>query len=143
VFNALGCHVSMINRTETILRDYDHSIVERLLHIAMLRGIDFHMNSQIKSVEQGEDGCLLVDIDGDEILKADQVLIATGRRANTAGLGLESVGVELGERGEIKVDEFSKTSCDSIYAVGDVTDRVQLTPVAICEGHAFADTVFG
>ncbi len=87
IFNALGCHVSMINRTQTILRDYDHSIVERLLHIAMLRGIDFHMNSQIKGVEKGDDGCLLVDIDGDEILKADQVLIATGRRAEHGGLG--------------------------------------------------------
>ena len=143
VFNALGCHVSMINRTQTILRGYDDGIVERLLHIAMLRGIDFHMNSQIKSVAQGEDGCLLVDIDGDEVLKADQVLIATGRRANTAGLGLESAGIELGDRGEIRVDEFNKTDCDSVYAVGDVTDRVQLTPVAIREGHAFADTVFG
>ncbi len=62
---------------------------------------------------------------------------------NTAGLGLENAGIELGDRGEIKVDEYSKTACDSIYAVGDVTDRVQLTPVAIREGHAFADTVFG
>ena len=70
-------------------------------------------------------------------------MIATGRRPKTDGLGLESAGIELGAKGEIPVDEFSKTSCDSIYAVGDVTDRVQLTPVAIREGQAFADTVFG
>ena len=70
-------------------------------------------------------------------------MYATGRVPNTEGLGLEQVGVELGERGEIKVDRFSKSSVDSIYAVGDVTNRVQLTPVAIREGHAFADTVFG
>jgi glutathione reductase (NADPH) len=70
-------------------------------------------------------------------------MFATGRVPNSEGLGLESAGVELGERGAVKVDRFSKTSVDSIYAVGDVTDRVQLTPVAIREGHAFADTVFG
>ena len=76
-------------------------------------------------------------------LDADAVLIATGRRPNTAGLGLDSAGIELGEGGQIPVDEANKTSCASIYAVGDVTDRVQLTPVAIREGQAFADTVFG
>ncbi|MEM6494798.1 MAG: FAD-dependent oxidoreductase, partial [Pseudomonadota bacterium] len=73
----------------------------------------------------------------------DQVMIATGRVPNVEGLGLEKVGVELGNRGEIKVDAFSKTNVDYIYAVGDVTDRVQLTPVAIREGQAFADSVFG
>jgi glutathione reductase (NADPH) len=85
---------------------------------------------------------LLVDI-GTEKLVADQVLIATGRKPNTAGLGLENAGIELGVKGEVRVDEYNRTSCPSIYAVGDVTDRVQLTPVAIREGHAFADTVFG
>jgi glutathione reductase (NADPH) len=101
------------------------------------------MNRVIKGVEKAEDGTLLVDIGEDEPLKADQVLIATGRKAKTDGLGLESAGIEVGSRGEIPVDEYNKTGCDSIYAVGDVTDRVQLTPVAIREGHAFADTVFG
>jgi len=70
-------------------------------------------------------------------------MVATGRRPKTDGLGLENAGIALGAGGEVPVDEFNKTSCDSIYAVGDVTDRVQLTPVAIREGHAFADTVFG
>ena len=143
VFNALGSHVSLVNRTQTILRGYDQGIVERLLHIAMERGINFHMHSQIQTVTKQEDGSLLVDLGDGDPLHADQVLIATGRRAKTDGLGLESAGIELGSRGEIPVDEYNKTSCPSIYAVGDVTDRVQLTPVAIREGHAFADSVFG
>jgi glutathione reductase (NADPH) len=76
-------------------------------------------------------------------MEVDCVLFATGRVPNTGELGLEDVGVELTGRGAVKVDEYSKTNLDSIYAVGDVTDRVQLTPVAIREGQAFADTVFG
>jgi len=76
-------------------------------------------------------------------IEVDCVMFATGRLPNTEGLGLEEVGVELGEKGEIKVDDYSKTGIDSIYAVGDVTNRIQLTPVAIREGQAFADTVFG
>ena len=74
---------------------------------------------------------------------ADQVMFATGRRPNVKGLGLEKAGVKLNDRGAIAVDDYSKTSVPHIYAIGDVTDRVNLTPVAIREGHAFADTVFG
>ncbi len=143
VFNALGSKVSVVNRTDVILRGYDEVIVERLLDIAKARGIDFHMHSQLKSVEKQADGSLKVDIGNGEVLEADQVLVATGRKPKTEGLGLENAGIELGKWGQIPVDEYSKTSCDSIYAVGDVTDRVQLTPVAIREGHAVADTLFG
>lgn len=143
IFNALGSEVTVVNRTDRILRSYDAQIVDRMLHIAMGRGIDFRMHSQIKSVEKGADGCLVVDLGDSNPVKVDQVLIATGREPNSAGLGLESAGIEMADNGAIKVDEFNRTSCDSIYAVGDVTDRVQLTPVAIREGHAFADTVFG
>ncbi|WP_284125153.1 glutathione-disulfide reductase [Parerythrobacter aestuarii] len=143
IFNALGSEVTVVNRTDRILRSYDEQIVERMLHIAMGRGIDFKMHSQIQSVEKLDDGCLSVDLGGANPVKVDQVLIATGRKPNSAGLGLENAGIELGEGGEIPVDEYNRTSCESIYAVGDVTDRVQLTPVAIREGHAFADTVFG
>lgn len=143
VFNALGSEVTVVNRTDRILRSYDEQIVERMLHIAMGRGIDFRMHSQIKSVEKADDGCLLVDLGDVNPVKVDQVLIATGRNPNSKGLGLENADVELAANGAIKVDEYNRTSCDSIYAVGDVTDRVQLTPVAIREGHAFADSVFG
>lgn len=143
VFNALGSEVTVVNRTDKVLRSYDEQIVDRMLHIAMGRGIDFRMHSQIKSVEKADDGCLLVDLGDANPVKVDQVLIATGRNPNSKGLGLENAGVELAANGAIMVDEYNRTSCDSIYAVGDVTDRVQLTPVAIREGHAFADTVFG
>ncbi|WP_427967796.1 glutathione-disulfide reductase [Altererythrobacter sp.] len=143
VFNALGSEVTVVNRTDRILRSYDEQIVERMLHIAMGRGIDFRMHSQIQRVDKSDDGCLLVDLGETNPVKVDQVLIATGRTPKTTGLGLENAGIELGKGGAIPVDEYNRTSCESIYAVGDVTDRVQLTPVAIREGHAFADTVFG
>lgn len=142
VFNSLGSEVIVVNRSDVILRGYDRPTVERLQQIAEARGIRFAMNAHLVSVEKQADGSLLVDI-GTEKLVADQVLVATGRKPNTAGLGLENAGVDLGVKGEIRVDEYNRTSCPSIYAVGDVTDRVQLTPVAIREGHAFADTVFG
>ena len=143
IFNALGCHVTVVNRSETILRSYDSAMRDRLLQITMARGIEYKFNSPLAKVEKQADGGLIVTAGDHDPLPADVVLIATGRRPNTAGLGLDSAGIALGQGGEIPVDAFSKTSCDSIYAVGDVTDRVQLTPIAIREGHAFADTVFG
>jgi glutathione reductase (NADPH) len=83
------------------------------------------------------------ELSGHESMLVDQVMFATGRRPNVRGLGLEKTGVQLNKKGAIAVDEYSKTSVPHIYAIGDVTDRVNLTPVAIREGHAFADTVFG
>ncbi|KPL67347.1 glutathione reductase [Erythrobacter sp. SG61-1L] len=142
VFNALGSEVTVINRSDTILRGYDRVIVERLTEIVQARGIQFKLNANIRSVTKQAGGSLLADLGG-ETIEADQILIATGRKPNTAGLGLETAGIKLGVKGEVPVDEYNRTSCTSIYAVGDVTDRVQLTPVAIREGHAFADTVFG
>ena len=144
IFNALGSHVTVINRSETLLRGYDESLRDRLLQITMARGIQYRFNCPFEKVVKREDGVLEVWLKGqpDPVL-ADQVLVAAGRKPNTAGLGLESAGIVLGERGEIVVDERAQTSCPSIYAVGDVTDRVQLTPVAIREGQAFADRVFG
>jgi glutathione reductase (NADPH) len=143
IFNALGSEVTLVNRTDRILRSYDEQIVDRMLAIAMGRGIQMRMHSVIKSVEKDEHGCLHVDLGDTDKVVVDQVLIAIGRQPNSAGLGLEAAGVQLGSKGEIPVDEFNRTSCPSIFAVGDVTDRVQLTPVAIREGHAFADSQFG
>ncbi|MBX9883619.1 MAG: glutathione-disulfide reductase [Novosphingobium sp.] len=144
IFNALGSHVTVINRSETLLRGYDQALRDRLLQITMARGIQYRFNCPFQKVVKREDGSLEVWLKGqpDPVL-ADQVLVATGRKANTAGLGLENAGIALGERGEIVVDETAQTSCPGIYAVGDVTDRVQLTPIAIREGQAFADRVFG
>ena len=108
------------------------------------RGITFRFNSPLERVEKTADGAFAVTTAGHaEPLVADAVLVATGRRPKTCGLGLDNAGIVLGAGGEVPVDGFNATSCPSIYAVGDVTDRVQLTPVAIREGHAFADTVFG
>lgn len=144
IFNALGSHVTVVNRSETLLRTYDEALRDRLLQITMARGIQYRFNCPFERVVKRDDGLLEVWFKGqiDPIL-ADQVLVATGRRPKTDGLGLETAGVKLGENGEILVDERAQTSCPSIYAVGDVTDRVQLTPVAIREGQAFADRVFG
>jgi len=94
-------------------------------------------------VEKAEDGSLCLHIEGQDPICCDMLLWATGRTPLTQGLGLESAGVELNEKGAVKVDADNKSTCDSIYAVGDVTDRIQLTPVAIREGQAFADTIFG
>jgi glutathione reductase (NADPH) len=143
IFNALGCEVTVVNRSDQILRGYDEALRDRLLQITMARGIVYRFHCPINQVTKLENGCLSVSIGKHDPLEVDAVLIATGRRPKTDGLGLESAGIALGEKGEIPVDENSQTSCPSIYAVGDVTDRVQLTPVAIREGQAFADSVFG
>ncbi|MGP1282237.1 MAG: glutathione-disulfide reductase [Parasphingopyxis sp.] len=142
IFNKLGSRVTLINRSDVILRQYDESIRDRLLQISMTKGIDFCFNAEFEYIEKQEDGTFLVKATGEEEKEVDLVLIATGRRPKTDGLGLDAAGVELDDKGAIKVDEYNKTNVDSIYAVGDVTDRVQLTPVAIREGHAFAETVF-
>lgn len=143
IFNALGVKVTVVNRSDAILRGYDQQLRDRLLQISMARGIAYRLNCSIDKVERQAAGGLLVSTAGGDPLPADVVLIATGRRPNTDGLGLETAGITIGENGEIPVDDYSKTACDSIYAVGDVTDRVQLTPIAIREGHAVADSLFG
>ncbi len=143
IFNEFGCKVTIANRSDTILRSYDASVRDRLLQISMVKGITFLFNAEFESVEKQADGTLLVKLSGQEASEYDLVMVATGRVPNTQGLGLETVGVALGKNGEIVVDAFSCTNVDHIYAVGDVTDRVQLTPVAIREGQAFADSVFG
>ncbi|MDI1296241.1 MAG: glutathione-disulfide reductase [bacterium] len=143
IFHQFGSHVTIVNRSGDLLRGYDESIRDRLLQISMTKGINFRFNAQMERIEKNDDGTMCVRFKSGDPVAADVILFATGRRPHTDGLGLETAGVELDEKGAIKVDEYSKTSCDSIYAVGDVTDRLQLTPVAIREGHAFADTVFG
>jgi glutathione reductase (NADPH) len=143
IFNEFGCKVTIANRSDTILRGYDASVRDRLLQISTVKGITFLFHAEFERVEKQTDGTLLVNLTGQEPSEYDAVMVATGRVPNVEGLGLESVGVELGKSGEILVDAYSKTNVDHIYAVGDVTNRVQLTPVAIREGQAFADSVFG
>jgi len=143
IFHEFGAHVTIVNRSDKILRGYDESISERLLQISMAKGIDFRFDSPVEKIQKSSDGTLCVRIkEGDPII-CDLLIFATGRVPDTANLGSETAGVKLDDKRAIIVDEYSKTACESIYAVGDVTNRVQLTPIAIREGHAFADTVFG
>ena len=143
VFNEFGAKVTLINRTDVILRGYDTTIRDRLLQISTMKGIDFRFHAEFRGISKQEDGSLKVEMTGHDPIVVDCVMFATGRVPNTGGLDLEAAGVEWDERGAIKVDADSRSTCESIYAVGDVTNRVQLTPVAIREGQAFADTVFG
>ncbi|WP_068094614.1 glutathione-disulfide reductase [Novosphingobium rosa] len=143
IFNALGAKVTVVNRSNRILRGYDDDLTERLMAMTEKRGIEYRFDSPICGIEKQADGSFKVSLAGHDPVEADVVLVATGRRPKTPGLGLEEAGVQLGANGEVIVDEYGQTSVPSIHAVGDVTDRVQLTPVAIREGHAFADTVFG
>ncbi|MFO7306179.1 MAG: glutathione-disulfide reductase [Gammaproteobacteria bacterium] len=143
IFNKLGSTVTVINRSDQILRGYDEQIRDRLLQISLTKGIRFLFNAPIDRVEKRPDGTLLVQLQNGESVECDTLMFATGRVPNTDGLGCERAGVEIDERGAVKVDDMNRTTCPSIYAVGDVTNRVQLTPVAIREAQAFADTVFG
>jgi len=143
IFNEFGSKVTIVNRGDAILRGYDEQIRDRLLQISMTKGIEFRFNAPFQSIEKNGDGSLTVHLDNCDPIEADAVLMATGRTPNTRGLGLEEVGVDLDKQGAIKVDETNQSSVPSIYAVGDVTDRIQLTPVAIREGQAFADSVYG
>ena len=142
IFNELGSKVTLINRSDRILRSYDAQISDRLLQISTSKGIQFVFNATLERVERRADGVLLVHL-RDTTLECDAFMCATGRIPNTDGLGLASAGVELEASGAVRVDEYSRSACPSIYAVGDVTNRVQLTPVAIREGQAFAETAFG
>jgi glutathione reductase (NADPH) len=142
IFNELGSKVTVVNRGDQILRSYDAQIRDRLLQISMSKGIQFLFNAPLKSIERRANGALDVRL-GDTSVACDALLCAVGRVPNTERLGLASAGVELDANGAVRVDEYSRSTCPSIYAVGDVTNRVQLTPVAIREGQAFAETVFG
>jgi glutathione reductase (NADPH) len=142
IFNELGVKVTVVNRSDTILRGYDAQIRDRLLQISMIKGIQFLFNSPIEKIVKQQNGTLTVHL-ATGPMECDAIMFATGRVPNTEGLGLESAGVELDKHGAVRVDDENRSTCPSIYAVGDVTNRVQLTPVAIREGQAFADTVFG
>jgi len=143
IFREFGAQVTLVNRGGAILRHYDTQITDRLLTISIAKGIDFRFHANFERVEKKADGSLAVHSTGQEPIETDMLMFATGRRPNTEGLGLEAAGVEIDEKGAVKVDEDSRSTEPSIFAVGDVTDRVQLTPVAIREGHAFADSQFG
>ncbi len=142
IFAGLGAEVTQLYRGTQILRGFDDDLRHFLAAEIGKKGIDLRLNSDVATIEKRADGLRVTLLDGSTIT-ADCVLYATGRRPKTSGLGLEAVGVALDEQGAVKVDAYSKTSIDNIHAVGDCTNRVNLTPVAIKEGMAYADTVFG
>ena len=143
IFNELGVNVTLVTRGDKMLRSYDQEIVDKLIGITREKGIDLRFNFPFKSISKQADGSLLVDGGEQGVIETDLVLFAIGRVPKTTDMGLETVSVALDKDGAVIVDEYNRTNIQGIYAVGDVTNRVQLTPVAIREGHAFADTVFG
>ena len=143
VFHAFGSKVSLVTRGDRMLRSYDTEIVDRLVGMTTTKGIDVRFNFPCNAITKQADGSLLLDGGTQGSIETDLLVFAIGRTPKTAGLGLETAGVEIDAAGAIKVNDYNQTNVPSIYAVGDVTNRVQLTPVAIREGHAFADTVFG
>src|SRR4029079_1653235 len=142
IFNGLGSEVTLVYRGDNILRGFDDDVRNHLRSEMEKRGIKVITKKLVEGIENADHGLDVCLSDREQIV-VDKVMFATGRRPNIKGLGLEAAGVKLGPTGAIAVNEFSQTNVPHIYAVGDVTDRVALTPVAIREGHAFADSVFG
>ena len=142
IFNGLGSEVTLVYRGEDILRGFDDDVRAHLHAEMERRGIRIVTRKTVTAVH-AKHGAFAASLSHDETVEVDKIMFATGRRPRVSGFGLEAVGVELASSGGIKVDGYSQTSVPHIHAVGDVTNRVNLTPVAIREGHAFADTVFG
>ncbi|MFN0194160.1 MAG: glutathione-disulfide reductase [Aestuariivirga sp.] len=142
IFQGLGVETILIYRGEQILRGFDDDIRNHLAGEMKKKGIEIRARADVVGIERSGEGVRITLEDG-TVFGAGQIMFATGRIPNVMNLGLENAGVDLTPHMAVKVDGYSKSSVDSIFAVGDVTNRVNLTPVAIREGHAFADTVFG
>jgi len=142
IFNGFGAKTHLVFRADEPLRGFDRDIRHAFAEAVAERGIILHPGNTITSVE-GDDVSKTICLSDGSQISADTLMVATGRKPNVRGLGLEDAGVAMTESGAIKVDAESRTSVPSIYAIGDVTDRINLTPVAIAEGHAFADTMYG
>jgi glutathione reductase (NADPH) len=142
IFSGLGSQVTLVYRGENILRGFDDDVRQHARMDMEKRGIKVVTGRTIAAIEHSEPHFSVRLSDGNHIA-ADRVMFATGRVPNVSKVGLKEAGVEIARNGGIAVDEYSRTTAQNIYAVGDVTNRVNLTPVAIREGHAFADSVFG
>ncbi len=156
IFAGLGCQVILIYRGELFLRGFDEEIRRHLADEMRSRGIDLRFASVVEAIEwigpglsgngvgrHGAGDRLRLRLAGGDEVTCGEALFATGRRPEILGLGLEDCGVELGEQGEVRVDEFSRTNVANIWAIGDVTDRLNLTPVAIHEAMCLSRTLFG
>lgn len=142
IFRGLGSEVDQVVRGPRLLGEFDEDIAQVLARHMTQQGIRLNLEQEITRIDRAADGLAVTTSTGSR-LDVDLVLLAVGRRANTDELGLQSIGVAMDERGAVVVDEYGQTNVPSIHAIGDVTDRINLTPVAIREGHAFADRVFG
>ncbi len=141
IFNGFGSEVVEIIRQPELLRGFDEDLRVHLGGEMRIRGIDIRGNTQVARIDKTASGYTVTTVAGAKI-ETDCVMYATGRAPNTKGLGLAEIGVEMTEHGAVKVDEWQRTSVKNIYAVGDVTDRINLTPVAIGEGRAIAETLY-
>jgi glutathione reductase (NADPH) len=141
IFHGLGAETRIVHRGERFLRGFDDDLRAHLHTESERAGIRLTMKTTLTKIERAA-GALRVTLSTGEHVGTDQVLFAIGRHPNTRGLGLERAGVALDQSGAVVVDEYSRSNVESIYAIGDVTNRVNLTPVAIRDGHAFADTVY-
>ena len=142
IFRGLGSQVTLVHRGERLLRGFDHDIQDHLLDAYRKLGVEVLLSSTVEEIRKSGN-TLEVRLSNQTSFAVDQVLCATGRRPHTAGLGLEKAGISLNVDGAVPVDDHGQTRIGSIYAVGDVTNHAHLTPVAIREGHAVADTLFG
>jgi glutathione reductase (NADPH) len=143
IFHELGVDVTLVTRGNKMLRSYDQEIVDRLVDISRAKGIAIRFDFPFLGIERNANGSLVVQGGNAGDIETDLVLFAIGRIPHSAGLGLETQGVTIGKDEAVVVDDYNRTNVQGLFAVGDVTNRVQLTPVAIREGHALADTLFG
>ncbi len=141
IFHGLGSKVSLVYRGEKVLRGFDEDIRDALHESMMKKGIHVALGCEFTKIEKRGD-YLHAETNKGDVIEGDQILLAIGRAPNTEMLHVEKAGVELGKKGEVIVDRFSRTSAENIYAIGDVTNRLQLTPVAIHEAMCFVKTAF-
>ena len=142
IFNGFGVDTHLVFRADKVLRGFDNDIREHLMTSMAQKGITIHKEVTISEIEKVNMN-YSVKLSNGKKLNVDKVMGATGRTPKVSKLGLNDIGVDLGNRGEVLVNKFNQTNIKSIYAIGDVTDKVTLTPVAIAEGHAFADREYG
>jgi glutathione reductase (NADPH) len=142
IFSGLGSRVTQLYRGDAVLRGFDHDVRRVVGSELQKKGVDLNLKTDVESIRKAESG-LVLTLRGGETLEVDQVMYATGRVPNVRDLGLREIGVKIQPDGRVIVGEFSRTNIAHIFAVGDVTSRVNLTPVAIYEGQAFADSVYG
>jgi len=141
ILNGMGSEVTLVYRGPLFLRGFDDDVRSTLADEMRKRGIDLRFETLIDRIERTENGLVATTNHGD-VIETDQILSAMGRLPNTAGLGLEEIGVELSDRGAVVVNEQLESSVPGVYALGDCIDRIALTPVALAEGMALAETLF-